>query len=197
MYNYYLYLLAGLVGVTIMILWGIYGDLLIEEFSILKVVRSYFFGILWSGFLYLTDKEIPPFIIALVVIAFERYSTEVYKALIRDERQIKYKIPSDLNINFPRRAEKFIGYVLVVGIAVLFYYVNFSVNIIVLVLIAMLLPALGGMAKDAPYEGFFIFKFFRSPLIIAVLAFFITKFYSDLNDKYLIMAWLGGGKDYK
>ena len=81
-----------------MILWGLYGDLLVEKFNVLKVFRSILIAILWSILLFIINPNLPLFVVALVVISLERITTEIYKALVRQEDQGKYKIPSDLNI---------------------------------------------------------------------------------------------------
>ena len=96
------YLLSGLLGVSNMILWGVYGDLLAEDFSALKIVRSIMLGIIWSLFLFYINPELPLVIVALSVISLERISTEIYKAFLRSEDQRKYAIPSDLRIRLNR-----------------------------------------------------------------------------------------------
>lgn len=192
MLEYLLYLISGLLGASIMVLWGVYGDLLIEDFEIRKVFRSLSLGLIWASFLFLVKRDLPYFIVALIVIAFERFTTEVYKALLRDERQVKYKIPSDLDIDFPRWIEKVFGIVLIIGLGIVFVYVNFKADIWLLLIVASLAPALGGMMKDAPYEGFFPFKFFRSPLIIIFVALLLTYLYPNLEDKYFLMSLWGG-----
>src|SRR5687767_13041682 len=105
-----LYIIAGLLGVSNMIFWGVYGDLLLEPFSFKKVLRSLILGLVYSVYLYWVNNQLPLILVVLIVIAFERLTTEIYKALIRDERQVKYKIPSDLNVDFPRSIEKIIGF---------------------------------------------------------------------------------------
>lgn len=42
------YLLAGVLGVGNMILWGVYGDLLLERFSVIKVIRSLVVAVIFS-----------------------------------------------------------------------------------------------------------------------------------------------------
>lgn len=188
----FLYITSGLIGVTNMIIWGVYGDLLIEVFSLKKVFRSLLLGVLFSIYLYWVNNQLPLILVALIVIVFERITTEIFKALIRDERQIKYKIPSDLNINFPRSIEKTIGYILIIFIAYLFKVIHFKVNLLPLFIFASFAPAIGGIIKDAPYEGFFLFKFFRSPLVVLFVGYFIFKFFPSYEQKYLLFSIWGG-----
>lgn len=175
-----------------MILWGLYGDLMIESFSFKKVLRSLIFGLIFSVYLYWVNSSLPLILVCFIVITFERGTTEIYKALIRDERQIKYKIPSDLGINFPRPIEKMVGYLLILSLALFFKYTSFNLNLTVLYVIAVLTPALGGMSKDAPYEGFAKFKFFRSPMVVLLVGFFLLKFFPGYEQKYLLFALWGG-----
>jgi hypothetical protein len=186
------YIIAGLLGVSNMIIWGLYGDLMLEPFSFKKVLRSLILGILWSIYLYFVNNHLPLILVAFIVIAFERGTTEIYKALIRDERQIKYKIPSDLGINFPRPIEKAVGYLLIFSLALIFKYTTFNLNLAVFFIIAVFVPALGGMIKDAPYEGFYPFKFFRSPLVVLLVGLFLFKFFAQYDQKYLLLALWGG-----
>lgn len=184
--------MAGLLGVSNMVLWGVYGDLLIEPFSHRKVFRSLAFGFIYSIYLYWVNNQLPLILVALIVIAFERVTTEIFKALIRNERQIKYKIPSDLGIDFPRSIEKVVGLLLIVAIALAFKYITFNLNLIFLFVIAVFVPALGEMIKDAPYEGFYPFKFLRSPIIVLLVGLFLFKFFPMYEQKYLLFALWGG-----
>lgn len=187
-----LYLLAGTIGISNMVIWGLYGDLLIENFSYKKVLRSFFIGLIFSIYLFWVNSTLPSILVALIVIAFERATTEIYKALIRDERQVKYKIPSDLNIDFPRWIEKTVGVLLILLITYLFKIVNFEINLVVLFLIAAFFPALGGMIKDAPYEGFETLKFFRSPIVVLVVGYLLFRGFPEYSQKYLLFSLWGG-----
>lgn len=175
-----------------MILWGVYGDLLIEEFSLRKVLRSIFLGIAGAIFVYWINNGLPLLIVALNVITFERAVTEIYKALIRDERQVKYFIPSDLNIDLPRKLEKLIGFLLIIFIMVLYRFLNSSFNPIWVISFAALSPAITGALKDAKYEGFYPLKFFRTPLVSAILGLFLINFYPQLESRHLLFSVWGG-----
>lgn len=186
------YILSGLLGVTNMILWGLYGDLLIEKFNIWKVFRSISVGILWGILLFVVNPHLPLFIIALVVISLERITTEIYKALIRVENQDKYKIPSDLNINANPKLKLIIGLFLILLVGILVYSVEIPISKIYLILIIGFFIALGGMLKDVPYEGFDKIKFFRSPLVAIIVGVSILFLFPDISGKYFLLSVAGG-----
>src|SRR4029079_6854784 len=109
------HLLFGLLGVCNMILWGLYGDLLVEKFEWFKVLRSIVFALFWSALLFFIHPQLPLFIVALVVICLERITTEIYKLLIRVEDQKKYKIPSDLKINLSKEVKIVLGLLIIIA----------------------------------------------------------------------------------
>lgn len=186
------YIFSGLLGVINMILWGLYSDLLIERFSILKIFRSVLIGILWSILLFIINPNLPLFIIALVVISLERITTEIYKALIRLEDQNKYKIPSDLNIRVNRKLKLFFGLLLILILGILIYSIEIPINKIYLTLIIGVFIALSGMLKDAPFEGFDLIKFFRSPIVAVIVGIFLLFLFPDVSGKYFLLAIAGG-----
>ena len=187
-----MYILAGLVGVINMILWGLYGDLLVEKFSILKVFRSIVLAVFWSIFIFIIDPQLPLFVIALTVISLERISTEIYKAFIRVENQDKYLIPSDLNIKINQELKFIIGLFLIFLLGTITYYIEININKIYLTLIIGFLIALGGMLKDAPHEGFDKIKFFRSPLVSIIIGLIINLLFPDLFGKFFLLSIAGG-----
>ncbi len=187
-----LYIFAGLFGVINMILWWLYGDLLVEKFSVLKVLRSIALGVLWSSFIFLINSELPLFIVALSVISLERITTEIYKALMRVETQNKYKIPSDLSFKANPKCKFALGVFLIVLIGILVYYVEIPIDKIYLTLTIGFFIALGGMLKDAPYEGFDKIKFFRSPLVAIIVGLSINFLFPHISGKYFLLAVAGG-----
>lgn len=186
------YIISGLLGVTNMILWGLYGDLLVEKFNALKVLRSIVIGILWSILLFLVNPHLPFLIIALVVISLERITTEIYKALIRVENQDKYKIPSDLSIKANRKLKFAIGIFLILIIGALIYYIEIPIDKRYLILVTGFFIALGGMLKDAPHEGFDKIKFFRSPLVAIIVGLSINFLFPGISGKYFLLSVAGG-----
>lgn len=81
----YLFIFAGLLGVGDVISWGIYGDLLAEKFHPLSIIRSLILGLIYSVCIFIKSPNLPLIIVVLSVIALERSTTELYKALIRDQ----------------------------------------------------------------------------------------------------------------
>lgn len=187
-----LYILSGLLGVSNMILWGLYGDLMMEPFSRMKVLRSIFFGFLYSLLLYLQNDQLPLFIVALNVITFERITTEIYKAFIRTEKQDKYLIPSDLNLKFPPPAKQLLGILLIVAIIAAFWFSEIRTNLYPALLLAGFAPAFGGMLKDAPYEGFELLKFFRSPLVSLLVGLSLLQLFPSIALNYFLFGVWGG-----
>ena len=179
-------------GVINMILWGLYGDLLVEKFSFLKILRSISIGILWSILLFIINPDLPLFIVALVVTSLERITTEIYKALIRVEDQNKYKIPSNLHIRLDYKLKLFFGLLLILILGAFVYLVEISINKIYLTLIIGIFIALGGMLKDAPFEGFDLVKFFRSPIVAIIIGILLLILFPTISGKYFLLAIAGG-----
>lgn len=188
------YIFAGLLRVINMILWGLYGDLLVEKFSVLKVFRSVILAVFWSIFIFVINPHLPLFVVALSVICLERITTEIYKALIRVEKQDKYKIPSDLSIKANQKLKFAIGVFLIVIMGILIYYIEIPIDKIYLTLAIGFLIALGGILKDAPHEGFNKIKFFRSPLVAIIVGLGINFLFPDVSGKYFLLSVAGGGR---
>jgi hypothetical protein len=186
------YIASGLVGVSNMILWGVYGDLLVERFSFVKIVRTLVLGTAWSIFIFYRHSNLPLFIVALIVICMERITTEIYKALIRVEDQNKYNIPSDLNLKWNRSLKLLLGLLLIFALAVAVYFIEIPLNNISITLIIGLFAALSGMLKDAPYEGFKLLTFFRSPVNSIAVGILITILFPAIGGTFLLLSIAGG-----
>lgn len=186
------YLIAGLIGVSNMILWGIYGDLLVEEFSPGKILRSLTLAAFWSVVLFVTNPLAPLFIVALATIALERITTEIYKALIRQENQEKYLIPSDLNLKGSRWSKASAGVTILLLLLILVHNLQFDIGKPYLVALVGFGIALGGMLKDAPYEGFDFIKFFRSPVVAVAVGVILTILHPEVPALFFLLAIAGG-----
>ncbi len=186
------YLGASILGVFNMILWGLYGDLLVEKFGLKKVFRSIVFALVASIFLYVLDQNIPLFLVALASIALERLLTEFYKALWRSEGQEKYAIPSDLNITLSLPLRRLLFVALVILVALLILNVPLPTSGLLLGIVAGCITAIGGTLKDAPHEGFRLIKFFRSPVIAVVIGLLLASFFPQSNGMMLLLAIFGG-----
>ncbi len=163
-----------------------------ESFSLKKVLRSLFLGIFYSILLYIQNSQLPLFIVALNVITFERITTEIYKALLREEKQNKYLIPSDLNLKLPPSLKKLLGVLLIATIIASFWLLEIKINLYAALILAGFAPALGGMLKDAPYEGFELLKFFRSPVVGLIVGLIILKLFPGIALNHFLFAVWGG-----
>lgn len=177
-------LMAGLHAAT----WGMYKDAPHEGFSRRKYLRSPVLGSVLGVLVQATtglDPRNPASLVVLfgTVYVVERAVCEIYKTFIREEDQSKYFIPMQLHVLgrvVQSRAAR-----LVAG----FLYTALLVALVIavtdfdrsgaqheygwLVLIGSLggwISAFGGAWKDAPSEGFQLFKFFRSPAMALLYA---------------------------
>lgn len=186
------YIFSGLLGVSNMIIWGLYGDLLVEKFNWLKILRSVIIGLIWSIFLFLINPYISLFIVALIVISLERITTEIYKALIRIENQGKYKIPSDLKIKWDQKFKLILGLLLIIILGLAIYFIELPLNKICITAIISILIAFGGMLKDAPFENFNLTKFFRTPVVAITVGILLSISFPAISGKYFLLAVAGG-----
>jgi len=176
-------LVVGLAAGTHTAIWGMYKDAPYEGFTYPKFFRS----IVLSAGIGVTVELVADFDMsraASLVILFgltyvmERAMTEFYKTFLRDEDQSKYFIPMQLSIRgkvVQRRWQRLLagaGYAVAVAAIVLGIDALQDADVLgglaaVLVVGSAggWISAFGGAWKDAPLEGFSIFKFFRSPLV--------------------------------
>lgn len=169
--------------------WGMYKDAPHEGFSLWKYFRSILLATGIAVIVSLLTGLDPRRAADLVVLfgatyAVERGLAEWYKTFLRDQDQSKYFIPMQFAI-FGRvvksRGGRLLagaGYIgMLAGMVLLVYSIDRSVPqphplwLVVLVGgIGGWISAFGGAWKDAPYEGFQTFKFFRSPMIASLYA---------------------------
>jgi len=183
--------------------WGMYKDAPYEGFT----YRKYFRSIILSGSLGIlawlitqldVSKAYNIFVLFGFVYGIERAILEFYKTFLRSEDQSKYFIPMQFHVQGKivenRSRRLFIGALYLIGVLIVFgfvYYLDLSnINLPWWVAVFFIgsaggwISAFGGAWKDAPIEGFELFKFFRSPLITAFYAFLISFF----TDSYLFIA---------
>ena len=171
--------------------WGMYKDAPHEGFSAAKYVRSLVLATLVaplvSKLIGVTPSDAASAVILFgCVYGIERAVLESWKTFFRDEDQSKYAIPMQLAVfgktvkSRPARLLLGVLYVtVIVGGLALVSGVRAPAGtsrILLAVTIGALggwFSAFGGAWKDAPIEGFQIFKFFRSPLIAAGFAFLL------------------------
>lgn len=184
---------AGLHAAT----WGMYKDSLYEGFSVVKYGRSVVLGALAAGLVQMVrpqDVGSAGGLLTLFGLAYviERLATEWLKVFLRVEDQSKYFIPMQFAV-FGRpvahrgiRLAAGIGYAaLIAGAVLLLGRLQGAGSSSWLACVGAAafaggLCAMGGAWKDAPCEGFQIFKFFRSPIIAAAWGAFLALFSHDL-----------------
>ena len=166
---------------------------MVEKFRLRKVIRSFIIGIGWAGLLYLIDPSTQLLIVALTVIALERCSTEIYKALYRTEDQSKYLIPSEPFRHLPLLPKRLLSAALIILLGLGLYIDPIStLPTLLIALLTGFIIAIGGMAKDAPHEGFEKLKFFRSPAVALAIYLLLIILFPGLGGIYLLLAIAGG-----
>jgi len=178
-------LLAGLHAAT----WGMYKDAPHEGFSVRKYLRSPLLGAILGVLVQAVSGVEPRSGIDIVVLfgaiyAVERALAEIYKTFLRNEDQSKYFIPMQFHVLGrvvkSRAARLLVGILytgLLIGMAVAVDSIGRRVDsghsLLTVILVGSLggwISAFGGAWKDAPSEGFQLFKFFRSPALAALYA---------------------------
>lgn len=191
-------LAAGLHSAT----WGMYKDAPHEGFSWSTYVRSPIVATLIALALVHWTSLGPAGPVGIVLLfgvtyGLERAFLEIYKSFLRVEDQSKYTIPMQFAIrgkvveSTALRLSGCVGYVLV-ELLVLYGIYRFQrggPELPVLLVVFLVgsaggwISAVGGAWKDAPVEGFLIFKFFRSPGI----AFLYGLLLSTLTTNYVFI----------
>lgn len=175
-------ILCGLHAAT----WGAYKDAPFEGFRWASYLRSPILAGVIGLVLTTTTNlaaECPPIVVAGVIYAGERLTTEWWKAILRRDDQNTYTIPMRLGCR-GRPIDKILPRYAVGGMVLLFL----SAGLFMLHIVAPTLQkapdwsvimvgttgacatAFGGAWKDAPIEGFSTWKFLRSPLVGACWA---------------------------
>lgn len=195
--------LAGLHAST----WGMYKDSPHEGFSWGRYFRSAIFGLIYGPVIwYVSGNEIDVTTSTGIVLLWgatyvaERLTLEVWKTFLRTQDQSKYFIPMQLHVmgkvveSKPARfaaAAAYVGGIALIGWGLYSIWQwhqagNFDINPFLILLplsVGGWISAFGGAWKDAPLEGFQIFKFFRSPGI----AYFFAFLAALLTDNFLLI----------
>lgn len=203
MSSYLTAVLVGLAAGTHAATWGMFKDSVYEGFSLRKYMRSIGLAAglaviaeLVLGF----DLLLAPSLVLLfgVTYVLERGLFEFYKVFLRKEDQTKYFIPMSFAVGgriVRSQGLRWLagsGYLLLIGSALLGIHLLERVpspfpTFITILLVgsgAGWLSAVGGAWKDAPLEGFQLFKFFRSPAIAGGYA----LIFSLLTSSYVVMS---------
>lgn len=197
-------LAAGLHSAT----WGMYKDAPHEGFSWSTYWRS---PVLATGialalaFFAGLDPTGPGGIAVLfgVTYGLERAFLEVYKTFLRDEDQSKYTIPMQLSVRgkvVESRSVRLTAGALYVAVelvilSAIYWLQGHGPAMPVLVTVFLVgsaggwISAFGGAWKDAPVEGFLIFKFFRSPGIAFLYGIFVASL--TVNYVFIFLGAIG------
>lgn len=194
---------VGLLSGTHTAIWGMYKDALHEGFKGRSFARSMILGAISAaaiqGVLHLSLPS-PAALVLLFGLAYavERGMVEVWKTFVRQEDQSKYFIPMQFSVGGVPVASRLtrltagVAYVLAV-VACFFLIASLDAAAASLAptaratlvgLAVGIIVAVGGCWKDAPTEGFDIFKFFRSPIMTVLYAIVL----SQLTDNSLQIA---------
>ncbi|HBO11138.1 TPA: hypothetical protein DD448_04310 [Candidatus Collierbacteria bacterium] len=134
------------------------------------------------------QSNIHNFVYLFSAIALERLTQEYWKAFFRkNQRKNIYKIPQSFHIfgKVPTYTTRIIigilitslTSVIIILLSLLKYYGNYW---IIPSIILSIIPAIGGVWKDAPIEGFEILKFPRSFIVMFLSAFIIHSYTDNL-----------------
>jgi len=173
--------------------WGMYKDAPHEGFTWPKYLRSLVLSFLIGPlvakvFRVSVDSAAQTVILFGCIYSMERAVLEAWKTFFRAEDQSKYTIPMQLAVfgkTVKSRGARFGFGVLYVGAIfgglalLLSYHPGPDTSPLFLAVTIGALggwySAFGGAWKDAPIEGFQIFKFFRSPLIAASFSYLLFR----------------------
>ncbi len=193
------FLVAGIMAGIHRASWGAFKDSPDEGFEPKKYLRSVLVGPIWSLLLFFWFRTqvitVPLIFVFLTVILLDTLSVEIYKLFFRIEDQKKYKIPSKIHLwrievksEWQRNLAGLLLSFVVVVVFRLLFLVNLSTSLnsrfwmgVLLGFAAGLCEAVGGMWKDAPFEGFEPLKFFRSPIVGAIVGSILFLFQTNLG----------------
>ena len=173
--------------------WGMYKDAPHEGFTVPKYLRSIVLATLLAPLVSRVFQVTPDTAAGAVILfgciySMERAVLESWKTFFRAEDQSKYTIPMQLAV-FGRTVKSgsarfgfgliYVG-LIALGVFLLSrYHPGPDTSPLFLAVtigaIGGWYSAFGGAWKDAPIEGFQIFKFFRSPLIAASFAYLLFR----------------------
>jgi len=206
--NLLIALIIGLAAGAHAATWGMYKDAIYEGFT----YRKYFRSIILSGVIAVVAEFITKLEVrraAGVVILYgltyviERAILEFYKTFLREEDQSKYFIPMQFHVQgkiVQSRTKRWLmGAAYALGVTLVVIGLNYlqqaNLQIPAVMMVFIIgsfggwISAFGGAWKDAPIEGFELFKFFRSPLIALTYALLLACF--TANYIFIAMGALG------
>jgi len=184
-------LMCGLHAAT----WGGFKDSPFEGFKPPSFVRSILLGLGSAlAICVATDLESTQSVLVLVGLCYvlERFATEWWKAIVREDDQGAYSIPMRLAVRgrpIDQPGRRYSIGVIIAGCLLLACWAARELQLALstlplwgVVLMAGSggwLTAIGGAWKDAPVEGFSGWKFLRSPVVATAWAVVLSRFTGD------------------
>jgi hypothetical protein len=188
--------------------WGMFKDAPYEGFTWRTYLRSPVFAVVIAVVITAVDdfdlRHAPGLVVLFgLTYVVERGVNEFYKTFLREQDQSKYSIPMQLAVRgvvveqrWKRRmagAAYLVGVGGVVGgIYAVQEHARGSAGVGLVLAVGSAggwISAFGGAWKDAPHEGFQVFKFFRSPLVSLSYAFLLATL--STSYVYVTLAALG------
>lgn len=173
--------------------WGMYKDAIHEGFSVRKFARSILISVSIAPLLIVLGFPLTGLgslvVLFGTVYVLERAAAEFYKTFLRNEDQSKYFIPMQFAVRgtvVHSRAKRLLAGVAAVVVGLVLLALAASVESRSLAAYALTgslggwFSAVGGAWKDAPHEGFDLFKFLRSPVMTAAYAVLLARFTNSL-----------------
>jgi hypothetical protein len=175
--------------------WGAYKDAPYEGWRPVSYLRSIVVGAVLALLLTLLlgRDALPPLVVlAGILYTLERFGTEWWKSILREDDQKAYTIPMRFGVHGRPVESRLRRYVIGIGVVLAIAVVcavgsaiqdaTRSTSVSVAVLLGGTggwLTAVGGAWKDAPVEGFSGWKFLRSPVVATAWAIPLSTFTRD------------------
>jgi hypothetical protein len=170
-------------------LWGAFKDCPYEGFKAKTFPRSLYFNAIIFFAIYFIPvfneriQNLSLFQTFFLVMGLERGIAEFYKGFLRTEDQKKYFVPSRITF-FGRYVandmlRRSIGIIIIFAIFLLLFLdttITTALEFVAVSYAAGAVVACGGAYKDAPFEGFKILKFQKSPLVLSPLFFLFYSY---------------------
>lgn len=203
--DYLILLVLALISAIHVACYGSFKDTPYESLKPLRIVREMLVSLFVLPFLFIFFRQIFSlekfYVIFGLILIFSRIVTEVYKQFFRVEDQSQYKIPSQVHLfrKIPKNRIIRFGLMFIVILFLLlayklsFYIINLPIDILFKGLLigftGGLMTAIGGGYKDGFFEGFDKIKFFRSPIVTAFCAVFLSM--NTNNPAVILFAAMG------
>lgn len=183
------FIIVTCVSALHIVCYGLYKDSPYEKVVLGKIVREFILCFIILSLLVfifsITHQSLKLFILYPLIVVSSRIVTEAYKQFFRTENQDKYKIPSQVHLlkvsvkNKYVRWATFLFFPVIIGSGIFLAYslkgvIGYKYQGFMIGMVGGLLFSLAGAYKDGFYEGFDLWKFFRSPIVAGILGWFVS-----------------------